>query len=254
MLYHWIATCLTVKYHDHANVSSLTLLSHWCLMRFLWRKIWILKPIIWTHIQLLPNFHLGISTELQLIRIYSRFSSAVPESLLLKSSQCLTSSLHRLCEGCAVLLVHSHWLWMCFCFKRHFCGVWSKWPWAKNIRLCLVFLFFVFSQFNWKIVNKAPSGCELWDTSTNKTLARSQHWQEWVQGSEKKDDEVNHSRYRDFRQNALHHFSSPISQSWSPQCAALEWQSHILTHVHGPQVLIQSTDVTLRQPLRSGSQ
>lgn len=42
-----------------------------------------LKPIE-THIKLLPNFRIGISTKLQLIRIYSRFSSALPDVSIVK--------------------------------------------------------------------------------------------------------------------------------------------------------------------------
>lgn len=78
------------------------------------------------------------------------------------------------------------------------------------------------SQFNWKMFNKAPLGCEHWGTRTNKTLDRSQ--QDRMQGLDMKDDEVNHSRYSCL--NTLQHISPPISQSHSPQCAALEWQSH----------------------------
>lgn len=50
-----------------------------------------------------------------------------------------------------------------------------------------------------------------------------------------------------------HRFPSPISRSQSPHCAALDWQSHLLIHIHGPQVLIQCTDLTLRQPHRCSS-
>lgn len=103
MLFHWISLWLTGKYHDHANVpfffhcSCLLHSSYWCLLRFLFRKIWILKPIIGTHIQLLPNFRIGVSTKLQLIRIYSRFSSLVSDVFIVIIQSMSASTVWRLC-------------------------------------------------------------------------------------------------------------------------------------------------------------
>lgn len=78
----------------------------------------------------------------------------------------------------------------------------------------------------WMALSTARNGCRVW----------TRRW---------------HSRYTcsDSSQNSLDRFSSAFSQSQSPQCAALEWQSHILAHAHGPQVLIQRD----LRPLHRGS-
>lgn len=137
----------------------------------------------------------------------------------------------------------------CVCSKWHICGVGGKWPWAINIRLCLVVFYSLIRNKNSQ--KKAWCDCELWGARTNKTWDHSRNCQEWVQSLGTQGYEANQSRHTCpyCCWTSTRRFSSPISRFQSPHCAALEWQSHLLIHVHGPQVLIQCTDLTLRQPL-----